>query len=96
MVTLHLEALALEHIRVENLDCVHHTNDLFSLGISDIETEVFLHGEDKLNAVEAVEAQIFEVRSASEFVVLTFCSALQHLENLALNVLNQLVFVQLG
>jgi hypothetical protein len=93
LVALDLEALALEHIRVEDLDGVHHTHDFFSFCIRYVETKVFLHSEDELNTVEAVETQIFERNGTSEFVVLALSGALQHFEYLTLYVLDQLVFV---
>ena len=93
LIVLSDDRLPLDDVGVEYLNGVHDSGDLLGLRIADVEAEVFFHGEDQFNAVERVEAEVFEGGRARQLVVVALGSGLEDLEDLAFDVLDDLVFV---
>ena len=94
VIGLHLEALALEHVGVEDLNGVHDTGDLFSLVVRDVEAEVFLHGEHEFNSVQRVEAEVLKSGRTRELFVIALGCGLEHFKDFALDEFYQFVVVQ--
>ena len=54
---------------MEYLDSIHHCVDFFCVFVGQVESEVLLHREHELNAVQGVEAELLEGGCPGELAV---------------------------
>lgn len=73
---------------MKHLYRIHDRIDLLCILITQIKPEVLLHGKDEFDAVEGVEAQVFEGGGAGELGVVALGGGLEHLEDLAFDELD--------